>query len=433
MKIFKLNKMGKKDREFILNRSKESIGGIKGYVKEIIDDVRKRGDKAVIEYTKKFDKVELERGELKVSEKEFKAAFERISPKLLKAIKEQIRLSKKFQFMQLGDKFWMKEIFPGLTLGQKTTAIESVGLYVPGGTAAYPTVMQILAVPAKIAGVKKIVAVTPPRENLDALLVAAKLSGVDEVYRIGGIQAIAALAYGTETIPKVNKIVGPGNVYVTAAKELVFGEVAIDMPAGPSEALILADDSANPKYVAADILARAEHDENAAGVLVTDSRELAEKVIEEVERQKGLLERSEIIEKSLAKYSAIILAGSIEKAIDFANEYAPEHLEIITKDPWKTMEKIENAGSIFLGENAPVAIGDYASGVNHVLPTLGNAKMFSAIGVESFQKKTEFEFISKDALRKLEKISTPIAEYEGFDGHKKSIQIRLDKTMGEKK
>jgi len=426
MRMFELEKMSGEELEFFMNRSKESIEEIKINARKVIDDIKEKGDKAVLKYTEKFDKVKMKNKNLRVSEEEFEKAFERISTSLLRAIKKQIKLSKKFQSMQIGDKFWMKEIFPGLTLGQKTTAIESVGLYVPGGTAAYPTVMQILAIPAKIAGVKKIVAVTPPREDLDALLVAAKLSGVDEVYRVGGIQAIAALAYGTETIPKVKKIVGPGNVYVTAAKELVFGEVAIDMPAGPSEALIIADDSANPKYVAADILARAEHDENAAGVLITDSRELAERVVEEVERQKELLERKEIIEKSLGKYSAIILAGSMDKAIEFANEYASEHLQIITANPWEIMEYIENAGSIFLGENAPVAIGDYASGVNHVLPTLGNAKMFSAIGVESFQKKTEFEFLSKEALRKLEKISTPIAEYEGFDGHKRSIRIRLE-------
>ena len=428
-KIYYWNKTSEKQRQILLKRSNQNIDEIKKIAAEVIEKVRKYGDKAVIEFTEKFDKIKLKKKQLKVSEKEFKQAFRNIDKKLLSAIKRQISYSKAFalQTAGLSKSTWKKQFLNGVVLGQKTTAIDSVGLYVPGGTAAYPTVMQILAVPAKIAGVKRIVAVTPPRSDLTALLVAARLAGVDEVYKIWGIQAIACLAYGTETIPKVQKIVGPGNVYVTAAKELVWGEVAIDMPAGPSEAIILADGSANPVYCAADVLARAEHDRNAAGVLVTNSGKLALETQKEITRQLQWVDRKEIIVQSLARYSAIIVTKTMKEAVELTNEYAPEHLEIMTRQSWKTFEKIRNAGSVFLGENAPVAVGDYASGVNHVLPTGGNAKMFSGIGVETFQKKTEFEFLTKNGLRKLKPIVERVSDFEGLSGHKKSVQIRFEK------
>ena len=427
-KIYYWDKLGKKQKQFLLKRSNSNIDEIKKTAAGVIAKVRKNGDAALLEFTVKFDKIRLSEEQLRVSEKEFRQAFRRIDKKLLDAIKRQISYSRAFalETAQLGKSTWKKQFLKGVVLGQKTTAIDSVGLYVPGGTAAYPTVMQILAVPAKIAGVKRIVAVTPPRPDLTALLVAARLAGVDEVYRVGGIQAIAALAYGTETIPKVQKIVGPGNVYITAAKELVWGEVAVDMPAGPSEAIILADGSANPVYCAADILARAEHDRNAAGVLVTNSGRLAFKTQKEIARQFEMLGRKNIIAGSLAKYSAIIVTKTMKEAVELTNEYAPEHLEIMTRQPWKTFEGIRNAGSVFLGKNAPVAVGDYASGVNHVLPTGGNAKMFSGIGVETFQKKTEFEFLTKEGLRGLRPIVERISDYEGLPAHKKSVQIRFE-------
>ncbi len=418
--------MSRKEKELILNRSKTNIWEIKGKVKLVLEEIRENGNKAVIKYTERFDAIKLRPCDLRVSKEEIKKAFERTDAVIISAIKQQIKISKKFAKMQLRRQRWQKQIFPGLIVGQKTTPIESVGLYVPGGAAPLPTVMQILAVPAKLAGVKKIVVCTPPRENIDVLLVAAELSGVDEIYRIGGIQAIGTMAYGTETIPKVQKIVGPGNIWVTAAKEIVFGEVAIDMPAGPSEAIILADGSAKAEYVAADILARAEHDTNAAGVLATPSKRLALEVVREIEKQRKLLQRKEIINGSLQKYSAIIITQNLGQAIRFVNEYAPEHLEIITNTPWKVLDKIENAGSIFLGANAPVAAGDYASGVNHVLPTGGNAKMFSAVGIETFQKKSEFEYLTKGGLRKLKRIVEVIADVEGLQAHKKSVQIRFE-------
>ena len=429
--IYYWSKTSEKQKRVLLKRSNRNIDEIKKIAVGVIEKVRKEGDRAVIEFTWKFDKIRLSGRQLKVSESEFRQAFRNIDRKLLGAIKRQISYSKAFalQTAQLGKSTWKKQFLKGVVLGQKTTAIESVGLYVPGGTAAYPTVMQILAVPAKIAGVKRIVAVTPPRPDLTALLVAARLAGVDEVYRVGGIQAIAALAYGTETIPKVQKIVGPGNVYVTAAKELVWGEVAVDMPAGPSEAIILADRSANPVYCAADMLARAEHDMNAAGVLVTNSKRLALQTQKEIAGQFARLDRKMIIAGSLGKYSAIIVTKTMEEAIELTNEYAPEHLEIITRQPWKTFEGIRNAGSVFLGENAPVAAGEYASGVNHVLPTGGNTKMFSGIGVETFQKKTEFEFLTKNGLKKLRPIVESISDFEGLLAHKRSVQVRFENNM----
>ena len=431
IRVYKLEEMTNQEKKFLMERAKGNIVEIKDKIKPVLENVQARGDEALLEYTKKFDGFSLEKSQIKITEKEIDTAFENTEPETLKAIEEQIKLSKKFAEMQIKDNDWQREVIPGLNLGQKTTPIDIVGLYVPGGTAPLPTVMQILGVPAKIAGVKRIIACTPPREDMNPMLVAARLSGVDEVYRIGGAQAIAAMAYGTETIPKVRKIVGPGNIYVTAAKELVFGEVSIDMPAGPSEALIIADDSANPVFVAADILARAEHDTNAAGVLVTDNEELAKSVVEEIGKQKTSLPRQKIINGSLQKYSGIVLVKNQKEAVEFANEYAAEHLEILTKNPWETMKGIENAGSIFLGENAPVAVGDYASGVNHVLPTGGNARMFSAVGVETFQKKSEFEFLTKEGLAELKKIVDPIARLEGLEAHRRSVEIRFEGEKNE--
>ncbi len=428
IKIYNLEKMPASEKALIMQRSRADIISAKETVSKIIEGIKKTGDKALSYYTEKFDGAKL--NSFKVSENEIKNAYAQINPIVLNAIRAQIIISKKFATAQYGkiSKSWQIQTAKGVICGEKVSPIESVGLYVPGGSAAYPTVMQILAVPAKIAGVKRIVAVTPPQKDgtiKPELLVAADLSGVDEIYKIGGAQAIAALAYGTETIKKVLKVVGPGNIYVTAAKLLCFGEIAIDMPAGPSEAIILADETANPKFVAADILAKAEHDENAAAVLVTPSEKLAAETILELKKQLLELSRFGIAEKSLSKYSAIILTRNLEEAISFANEYAPEHLEVQIKNPWKFLQRIKNAGSIFLGSYAPIAAGDYASGANHVLPTGQYAKMFSPIGVEAFLKKSEFQYMTKSGLESLnKKIIAPIAGVEGFDGHAKSVSIR---------
>jgi histidinol dehydrogenase len=420
--IYKFNEMDEEQKNKILKRSKTNINKIKQDIMPIISRVKVDGDKALIKYTKQFDNFELK--DIKITKEEIKQAYNKVNPKIIQAIKAQIKYAKVFAQADKEKGFEIKTDY-GI-LGKKKTALDSVGLYVPGGTAQYPTVMQILAVAAKTAGVKKVIACTPPREDMSILMVAADLAGVDELYRIGGVQSVAAMAYGTETIPKVLKIVGPGNVYVTAAKLAVFGEVSIDMPAGPSEAVIIADETANPIFCAADILARCEHDTNAAGVMLTNSIELAESTLKEIDKQKQSLSRLDIIEKSLKTYSAIIVFDNMQQAFDFSNEYAPEHLEILTKDPKNDLNKITNAGSVFLGEYSPVAVGDYASGVNHVLPTNQFAKMFSGVSVDTFMKSTEYEMITKPGLTKLyNEIIETIADVEKLDAHKKSVEVRL--------
>src|SRR3989344_4176760 len=426
--LYELGTMSPQDKERIIRRSRVDIGEAKREVLPIIDDIRVRGDDAVIEYIEKFDGVKLPPESLRVSEADVEEAYERIDPNVLEAIKRQIGLSRRFHEAQRAriNTQWEVETIPGVRLGQKRTPIDSVGLYVPGGSAPYPTVMQILAVPAKLAGVKRIVGVTPPRDKNYEVIVAAQEAGVDKLYRVGGVAAIAALAYGTETIKPVDKIVGPGNKYVTAAKLSVFGDVGIDMPAGPSEVLILADEEANPAYCAADMLSAAEHDPNAAGVLVTWSKKLAEETQKEIARQLPSLSRQHIIKQSLSKYSAIILVQNKDEAIEFANEYAPEHLEIMTGDCESLVDEIRNAGSIFLGEFGSKALGDYATGANHVLPAGGGAKMFSPIGVETFMKTSEVQYVTEEGLRTLAEIMKPIVEVENLDAHWNSVAQRLE-------
>lgn len=417
--------------EFILSRARADIEKAKETVKPIIAGVRESDDRALIEYARRFDKYPLKKSEIRVSRAEIERAFGRLDRRIISAIKKQIKYARRFQRAQLrlSAERWETELEKGVRAGQITVPLESAGLYVPGGNAPYPTVMQILAVAAKCAGVERVVACTPPRRGaeMDVLLVAAKLAGVDEIYRVGGAQAIAAMAYGTETIKRVEKIAGPGNVYVTAAKQIVWGDVAMDMPAGPSEAIILADETAKPEFAAADILARAEHDVNAAGVLVTPSRELALKTAEQIEIQLPLLRTRKIAEQALGKYCAIIITRDMGEAVEFTNQYAPEHLEIMCRNPRSVLKKIRNAGSVFLGSFAPVAVGDYASGVNHVLPTGGNARRFSAVGAETFQKKIEFEELTRAGLRRLLPIVETMADVEGFEAHKRSVQVRLEK------
>ena len=429
IQIYELGTMSPQDRERLMRRSRVDIGEVRREVLPIIEAIRLGGDEAVLKYLERFDGVRLTRDQLVVSEADIAEAYTRISPGVLGIIRRQIELSNRFHEAQLAHTAmeWEVKVAPGVTLGQKRTPIEAVGLYVPGGTAPYPTVMQILAVPAKLAGVKRIVGVTPPRGKNYEVIVAAKEAGVNELYRIGGVAAIAALAYGTETIKPVHKIVGPGNKYVTAAKMAVFGDVGIDMPAGPSEVLILADEKANPAFCAADILSAAEHDPNAAGVLVTWSKKIAQETQREIAKQRAFLSRKDIIDQSLGRYSAIILVSNREEAIAFANEYAPEHLEIMTARPRDVAKGIMNAGSIFVGNYASKAVGDYASGANHVLPTGGGAKMFSPVGIETYMKVSEMQSLTREGLEKrLAPIIRVLSAVEGLDAHWNSVEQRLN-------
>ncbi|MFH1424910.1 MAG: histidinol dehydrogenase [archaeon] len=424
MKIYEMGEVPKT----IMMRAKTDVDSVKESVGETIKNIRKNGDTALRKYTEKFDRVLIE--DFKTSEDEIREAYEEIDPLVLEKIKEQIEYSKKFASADKKNlkEEWSVQLGEGIEGGLKLTPIESVGLYVPGGKNPFPTVMQILAIPAKIAGVEKIVACTPPQKDgkiLAEVLVAADLCGVDEVYKMGGAQAVAAFAYGTESVPKVLKVVGPGNPYVTAAKLLCFGEIGIDMPAGPSEALIIADEGATPSWLAADILARAEHGPDSAAVLVTWKREIAEKTLEEVGRQKKERSRQEYIETALEKYCAVVLVKDLREAVDFANEYAPEHLELQVESPREILPLINNAGSVFLGYYNPVAVGDYASGVNHILPTGQWAKMFSPVSVETFMKRVQFSYVNKTGLEKLKGIVDTIADIEGLDAHRESVDIRL--------
>ena len=410
-----------------IKRSEQDVNNVLDTVSEILNNVKKNGDAALKSYTEKFDGVLID--DLKVTDDEIKEAYDSLDETLLIALKQAAANIEKFHKKQI-PKDWEMEVNPGIKAGQIVRAINSAGCYIPGGRAAYPSSILMTVIPAKIAGVDKVVCVTPPQKDgkiLDAILVAADIAGADEIYKVGGAQAIAALAYGTESVPKVEKIVGPGNIFVTAAKKLVYGQVDIEFPAGPSEVLILADESAEPEFLATDILAQAEHDPNASCFLVTDSRDLAEKTNEFVLKLTEIAPRCEIIEESLSKSGKIIITDTFDEAVYVTNEYAPEHLIITTKDDDKTLGKIKNAGSIFLGAYSPVAAGDYGSGTNHVLPTGGGAKMYSGLSTESFIKKPTVQRITKEGLAELAKTSVPIAEYEGFFFFFYSFKRRLDK------
>ncbi len=413
------------DLQETIKRSEEDVNKVLDIVSDILVNVKDNGDKAIGEYTEKFDGVIIEN--LKVSKDEIQEAYDTLDDSLLTALKNAASNIEKFHRKQIPEE-WNIEVNPGITAGQIVRPINSAGCYIPGGRAAYPSSILMTVIPAKIAGVKKVVCVTPPQKDgkiLDAILVAADIAGADEIYKVGGAQAIAGLAYGTESIPKVEKIVGPGNIFVTAAKKLVYGQVDIEFPAGPSEVLILADESANPEFLATDILAQAEHDPNASCFLVTDSKDLALKTDEFVSELTKVAPRREIIEESLSKSGKIIITNTLDEAIHVTNEYAPEHLIISTIDDDETLSHINNAGSIFLGAYSPVAAGDYGSGTNHVLPTGGGAKMYSGLSTEEFIKKPTVQRITKDGLKELSKTSVPIAEYEGFFAHANSFKTRL--------
>jgi histidinol dehydrogenase len=405
----------------LLRRGRADLSKVEAKVAEILAEVRSRGDAALREFTRRFDGVEVE--ELKVSEEEIEKARERVDRKLIEALELAKENIAEFHSRQLrNDWSYAKD---GITLGQVFRAIESVGCYVPGGRASYPSTVLMCAIPAKVAGVSRVVVTTPPMKGGEVnplTLAACSIAGVDEVYRVGGAQAIAALAYGTESIARVEKIVGPGNVYVTAAKRLVSSEVAIDMPAGPSEVLIIADDSADAHFIALDMLAQAEHDPLATSVLVTTSLELAKQVREILEKETpARAEAKQAIEAN----GAILVASDIDQAIEFANMFAPEHLEIITRDDEAVLHKINSAGSVFLGSYSPVACGDYASGTNHVLPTAGYARAYSGLNVYDFLKVISFQKLSKEGLERLAKAIVPLAKAEGLEMHAKSVEARI--------
>ena len=412
----------------LLKRSPNNYGQYEATVDEIIENVKTNKDKAVFEYTLKFDKYALSKDNIRVTKEEIAEAYTKLDPKLVEVIRKSADNIRAFHTKQLRNS-WFDAKEDGTILGMKITALQRVGVYVPGGKAAYPSSVLMNVVPAKVAGVDEIIMTTPPGADgtvNPGTLVAADIAGVDTIYKVGGAQAIAALAFGTESIPKVDKITGPGNIFVALAKKAVYGYVSIDSIAGPSEILVLADETANPRYVAADLLSQAEHDELASAILITTSKELAEKVSDEVTNFTNQLSRKPIIEKSLENYGYILVADNMDDAIEAVNEIASEHLELLTRNPFDTMTRIRNAGAIFLGEYASEPLGDYFAGPNHILPTNGTAKFFSPVNVDDFIKKTSIISYSRPALEKVHKDIELFAESEGLTAHANSIKVRFE-------
>ena len=419
-----------KREEILISQLKERSGevdkAVTAAVSEILENVKKNGDKAVCEYTVKFDGKAPEKAE--ISKEEFDAAVEQCDKFFLESLKKAALNIKDFHARQK-QQSWLTTKENGVILGQRVRGLSRVGIYVPGGTAAYPSSVLMNAIPAKIAGVGEIIMVTPPakdgKPNPD-ILAAAKIAGVDRVFLMGGAQAVAALAFGTETVPKVDKIVGPGNIYVATAKKLLYGTVDIDMVAGPSEILIVADESANPKFLAADLMSQAEHDVLASSILITTSAKIAEETKAELKRQCAALSRKDIIEKSLKDFGAIIICDSMDKAVNFANRLAPEHLEMCVENPMEYIGRMDNAGSVFLGNFSPEPLGDYFAGPNHVLPTSGTARFFSPLSVDSFIKKSSFIYYTEDALKAEKDNVISLAETEGLTAHANSIKVRFE-------
>ena len=428
MRILKLTEDTRKDiLQNLLKRSPNNYGEFEGRVNAIIEEVRNNRDQAVFNYTKQFDGADINAGNILVTEEEIAEAYEQVDTTLLAVIRKSLVNIKKYHEKQVQNSWFTTE--DGIILGQKVTALATVGVYVPGGKAVYPSSVLMNVLPAKVAGVDRIVMCTPPGKDgkvYPSTLVAAKEAGVDEIYKVGGAQAIAAMAFGTESVPKVDKIVGPGNIYVALAKKAVFGYVSIDSIAGPSEILVLADETANPRYVAADLLSQAEHDEMASAILITTSQKLAEEVSAEIDQFVAELSRKEIIQKSLDNYGYILVADNVEEAIDTVNAIASEHMEIVTADPFHVMTKIRNAGAIFIGEYSSEPLGDYFAGPNHVLPTNGTAKFFSALSVDDFIKKSSIISYSREALEKVHKDIEQFAECEKLTAHANSIRVRFE-------
>jgi histidinol dehydrogenase len=424
--MIKILKYGETENEKIFSRVEPKVD-VSQIVSEIIDTVRKNGDKALIDYALKFDKCELE--SLLVSEEEIEEAFSKVEPEFIKVLELAKKNITAFHKNQVRTGFTIKGE-DGIVIGQKVIPVDRAGLYVPGGTAAYPSTVLMDSIPALVAGVKEVVMVTPPMKDgkiNPVILASAKIAGVKKIYKVGGAQAIAALAYGTESIPKVDKIVGPGNAFVAEAKKQVFGTVSIDMIAGPSEIMIVADENNNAKHLAADLLSQAEHDKLASAVLITDSKRLAEQVSEELERQIPLLDRAEIARVSIDDNGKIIIAENLDVAIDLANEIAPEHLELCVDNPFDYLDKIRHAGSVFMGKFCPEALGDYLAGTNHTLPTSGTAKFSSPLSVDDFVKKTQFTYYTETALNKVCRDVEYFAKKEGLTAHAKSAVVRFEK------
>ncbi len=429
MKIISLSKETKrKVLKELLKRSPDNYSQYESTVREIIERVRTEGDRALFDYTLKFDKFSLNSDNIRVTKSEIQEAYGKLDPNLAEVLKRSAENIRAFHKRQLRSS-WFDTGEDGVILGMKITSIERVGVYVPGGKAAYPSSVLMNVIPARVAGVSEIVMTTPPGPDGSVnpgTLVAADIAGVDVIYKAGGAQAIAAMAFGTESIPKVYKITGPGNIFVALAKKAVYGHVSIDSVAGPSEILVLADETANPRYVAADLLSQAEHDELASAILITTSRQLAEAVSEQVEGFAGKLSRETIIRKSLDNYGYILLAENMTDAIEAANEIASEHLEILTANPFEVMTRIRNAGAVFLGEYSSEPLGDYFAGPNHILPTNGTAKFFSPVNVDDFIKKTSVISYSREALEKVHEDIETFAESEGLTAHANSIKVRFE-------
>ena len=430
MKIIPLTPETKENiLENLLKRSPSQYGEYEERVNQILAKIKEEKDQALFAYTEAFDKVRITKDTIRVSDEEIEEAYGLVDPALIQVIRKSLENIRAYHERQRQNS-WFTSSEKGTMLGQKVIPMEKVGVYVPGGKAAYPSSVLMNIVPAKTAGVSRIIMTTPPGKDgkvNPSTLVAAKEAGADEIYKAGGAQAIAALAYGTESIPKVDKIVGPGNIYVALAKKAVYGHVSIDSVAGPSEILVLADETANPRYVAADLLSQAEHDEMASAILITTSRALAEKVEKEIQGFLQVLSRREIIEKSLEQFGYLLVAQTLDEAIETANAIASEHLEIVTENPFEVMMKIRNAGAIFIGENSSEPLGDYFAGPNHVLPTNGTAKFFSPLSVDDFVKKSSIIYYSREALEEIHKDIMQFAQSEQLTAHANSIGVRFEK------
>lgn len=429
MRTVTLTKETTKDiLENLLKRSPNQYGSYETAVREILAKIQEEGDGALFAYTKKFDRAEITEQNVRVTDEEIREAYETVDPALVDVIRKSLVNIRNYHEKQKQNS-WFTSSEDGTMLGQKVTPLEKVGVYVPGGKAVYPSSVLMNIVPAKVAGVDRIIMTTPPGPDgkvNPSTLVAANEAGADEIYKAGGAQAIGALAYGTQSIPKVDKIVGPGNIFVALAKKAVYGHVSIDSIAGPSEILVLADDSANPRFVAADLLSQAEHDELASAILITTSRELAEKVSCEVDEFVKRLSRKEIIQKSLDQFGYILLAETMDQAVEAANAIASEHIEIVTRNPFEVMMKVRNAGAIFIGEYSSEPLGDYFAGPNHVLPTNGTAKFFSPLSVDDFIKKSSIVYYSREALKKIHKDVEQFAASEQLTAHANSIAVRFE-------
>ncbi|MBP5299219.1 MAG: histidinol dehydrogenase [Lachnospiraceae bacterium] len=429
MRILELNEKTKSSLlNDLLKRSPNNYKEYEDVVEAIVNDIRDRGDEALFEYTLKFDKCKIDESNVEVTKAEIEDAYKKVDKKLVEVLKKAAANIRSYHELQKRNS-WINTREDGVILGQKITAIEKAGVYVPGGTAAYPSSVLMNIIPAKVAGVEEIIMLTPPNKDGEmnpATLVAADIAGVDRVFKAGGAQAIAAMAFGTKSIPKVYKITGPGNIFVALAKRSVFGHVSIDSIAGPSEVMVLCDETANPRYVAADLLSQAEHDKLASAILVTTSKEMAEKVSAEIDKFTATLERKEIIEESLKNYGYALVAKDMASAIDAVNEIASEHLEILTANPFDILPRIKNAGAIFLGEYSSEPLGDYFAGPNHILPTNGTAKFFSPLGVDDFIKKSSIISYSKEALEAVHEDIELFAKQEGLTAHANSINVRFN-------